>query len=82
MFSSRLAALLKMNGPRKLMEIATEEKISVALALELVDAVEQDGNICRDDASNAITGEAGVSFNEVLYYENVFRDYQWDGQDD
>jgi len=71
------------------MEIALIEGITVALAREMIDNAEINGDVVRDDAECVIQdvdlngggftstglGEAGVK-----WWPNVFIDYVWDGQ--
>lgn len=57
--------------------------MTVGLAAEMVEAVEDDGEICRDDAgANAIKGGgSGSGGGEIRWWRNVFRGYVWDGQE-
>ncbi|KAH7912060.1 EAP30/Vps36 family-domain-containing protein [Hygrophoropsis aurantiaca] len=79
-FSSRLAAYLMMSGFLTTAQIAQEENITMSLAGEMIEAVEADGEICRDDSSAAIKGGGSGSGTEVRWLVNVFREYSWDGQ--
>jgi ESCRT-II complex subunit VPS36 len=63
------------------MEIAHEEGITVGLAGEMIGAVENDGDVCRDDGSAAIKGGGSGTGFELRWWMNVFKDYIWDGQD-
>ncbi|KAJ7622529.1 EAP30/Vps36 family-domain-containing protein [Roridomyces roridus] len=75
-FAARLSGLLALSGPQTITEIATEEKLSVALAGEMVGDVEREGGVCRDDEGCMIKGGG----TEVRYSGNVFLGYVWDGQ--
>ncbi|TFK32956.1 EAP30/Vps36 family-domain-containing protein [Crucibulum laeve] len=81
-FASRLSGLITLSGPMTTMGISEEERLTVALAGEMVAAVETDGGVCRDDAGCFITG-GGVGFGggEVRWWLNVFSGYVWDGQE-
>ncbi|KAF8645600.1 hypothetical protein AX16_007682 [Volvariella volvacea WC 439] len=87
-FSTRLCSILAMSGPKTTMEIAMEEGITIGLTWEMVWAVENDGDICRDDNDAAIVGGASGSGagnaggGEVRWWGNVFVGYVWDGQED
>lgn len=58
--------------------------MTVALAAEMIAAVEADGFICRDDVGNVIGGAGGAGpgggAGEVKWWKNVFEGYIWDGQ--
>lgn len=69
-FTARLVSHISMSGPRSTMEIALEEDISDALSKEMVESVEDAGEILRDDQ-----GLGG----EIRWWQNVLRDYTWDG---
>ena len=56
-----------------------EENLTVGLVSEMMDAVEVDGNVCRDDSSAAITGGGSVTVSELRWWGNLFIDYIWDG---
>jgi len=70
-----------MGGPKTTMEVATEEKLSVSLVSEMIDAVEAEGNVCRDDSSAAIAGGGRGTGVEVRWWPNSFVGYVWDGQE-
>ncbi|KAJ6620445.1 vacuolar protein sorting-associated protein 36 [Mycena sp. CBHHK59/15] len=74
-FAARLSGLLALTGPKTTTEVAQEESITVGLASEMIDAVEADGDICRDDGTCMIEG-AGA---EVRWWGNIFHGYVWDG---
>ena len=68
-FTARLVSLMSMSGPRSTMEIAMEEGISAALTTEMVESVEEAGEILRDEQ-----GPGG----EIRWWRNTLRDYTWD----
>lgn len=69
-FAARLVSLITASGPRSTMEIAREEKITSALTLEMVETVEEAGDLVRDGQ-----GPGG----EIRWWTNIFIDYTWDG---
>ena len=79
-FASRVAGSLALGGPKTTVEIAQEEEMTIGLAGEMIDAVELDGHICRDDGSSAIKGGGSGAGVEVKWWMNVFKGYVWDGQ--
>lgn len=91
-FSTRLKTHLTLQGPKTTMEIALMEGITVALAREMMDDAETNGDVVRDDAECVIqdvdpngrgfasTGFGGVGEAGVKWWPNVFIDYVWDGQ--
>ncbi|KDQ23680.1 hypothetical protein PLEOSDRAFT_1048502 [Pleurotus ostreatus PC15] len=80
-FAARLSGLLALSGPKTTIEVAQEEKMAVGLATEMIDAVEQGGYICRDDAQAKISGGSGGGA-ELRWWANIFEGYSWDGQSD
>lgn len=71
-------------GPSNTMELATLEEgqsIPGGLLVEMIDAVEADGGICRDDVASAIDGGGSGSGSEIRWCANMFVGYQWDGQE-
>ena len=82
-------------GPRTTIEIAQEEDLPIGLTQEILDEVEMDGEICRDDggagvalfaslsssASTSADAWAASGGGEVRYWVNIFRGYVWDGQE-
>jgi len=71
-----------IGGPKTTMEISAEEGLTVALTTEMLDAVEQDGGVCRDDSSAACTGGGGSGTGvELRWWTNLFLGYIWDGQE-
>ena len=74
-------------GPRTTIEVAQEEDLPIGLTQEMLDEVETDGEICRDDGgagvdmfSESLGGSEGGAGGEVRYWVNIFRGYVWDGQ--
>jgi len=59
---------------------ALEEDLPVGLVAEMIDAVEDDRQICRDDNGAAIGGGSGTG-SEIRWWANVFVGYRWDGQE-
>ncbi|KAI0350949.1 hypothetical protein OH77DRAFT_1514078 [Trametes cingulata] len=96
-FASRLVSLLTLAGPRTTVEIAQEEDLPIGLTQEMVDEVEMDGEICRDEGGSGVAifagagsaskdtavgaGWAASGGGEVRWWVNIFRGYVWDGQD-
>ena len=72
-------------GPRTTVEIAREEDLPIGLTQEMVDEVERDGEICRDDGGGGVSTVsshwATSGGGEVRWWVNVFRGYVWDGQE-
>jgi len=62
------------------MEVAHEERLTVSLAAEMINEVEDDGHICRDDGISVIKGGGSGGSAEVRWWMNIFRGYVWDGQ--
>ncbi|KAF8630077.1 hypothetical protein AX17_005475 [Amanita inopinata Kibby_2008] len=79
-FAARLASFLSLSGPQTTIDIAMEEGLSVSLAKEMVEAVESDGDVLRDDANAALVGGGGVGGAQLKWWNNVFEGYVWDGQ--
>lgn len=64
------------------MEIAAlEEGLPFGLVFEMIDAVEDDGQICQDDSSAAIVGGGSGTGSEIRWWVNVFVGCRWDGQE-
>ncbi|KAF8963287.1 EAP30/Vps36 family-domain-containing protein [Flammula alnicola] len=80
-FGARLSSFLVMAGPKTTMEISAEESLTVALVSEMLDAAEQEGSVCRDDSSAAITGGGSGTGVELKWWTNLFVGYIWDGQE-
>lgn len=70
-FAARLHGMLLISGARTALEIAQEEDVPTGLAAEMIEEVETQGVICRDEAERG----------EVRWWLNVFQGYVWDGQD-
>ena len=70
-----------IDGPKTTMEISAEENLTVALTTEMLDAVEQEGGVCRDDSSAAVTGGGSGTGVELKWWANLFVGYIWDGQE-
>ena len=75
-------------GPRTTVEISQEEDLPIGLTQEMVDEVERDGEICRDDGGGGVSAFAthwathgSDAGGEVRWWVNVFREYEWDGQE-
>nr|VWO96274.1 Mst12 [Ganoderma boninense] len=86
-FAARLVGLLILGGPRTTIEVAQEEDLPIGLTQEMLDEVETDGEICRDDGGSGVDmfseslGTEGGTGGEVRYWINIFRGYVWDGQE-
>jgi len=79
-FTTRIYNFLVLNGPKTTMEIAGEsENLTVGLVTEMMDAVELDGAVCRDDSGSAIVGGGSGTIAELRWWGNLFVDYIWDG---
>ncbi|KAF8919075.1 EAP30/Vps36 family-domain-containing protein [Mucidula mucida] len=79
-FSARLSGYLTLNGPKTTADIAKEEEITIALAEGMVDAVEQDGQVCRDDPTCAIK-EGQIVGGVIQWWPcALFNGYIYDGQ--
>ena len=67
--------------------MAQEEDLPIGLTQEMLDEVETDGEICRDDGGAGVDmfsqslSTAGGAGGEVRYWVNIFRGYVWDGQE-
>ena len=80
-FGARLSSFLVMSGPKTTLDISAEEDLTVSLVTEMIDAVEQDGGVCRDDSGAAITGGGSGTGVELKWWANLFVGYIWDGQE-
>ncbi|EPS99274.1 hypothetical protein FOMPIDRAFT_1050784 [Fomitopsis schrenkii] len=86
-FAARLVGMLSLAGPQTVVQVAREEALPIGLTQEMVNEVEEDGEICRDEggagvdvaASLAGGGWASPGGAEVRLWVNVFRGYVWDG---
>lgn len=74
-------------GPRTTVEVAQEENLPIALVQEMVAEIESDGEICRDDGGSSgftvapVSPQSGWVGPEVRWWPNIFRGYEWDGQE-
>ncbi|PCH42956.1 hypothetical protein WOLCODRAFT_138126 [Wolfiporia cocos MD-104 SS10] len=87
-FSTRLVGLLSLAGPKTAVDIAREEALPIGLTQEMVNEVEEEGDICRDEGGSGVDvtgarrdGWANEGSGEVRWWVNVFRAYVWDGQE-
>ncbi|KAI0724788.1 EAP30/Vps36 family-domain-containing protein [Fomitopsis betulina] len=86
-FAARLVGLLSLAGPQTVVQVAREEALPIGLTQEMVNEVEEDGEICRDDGGAGVDVAAGLAGGgwassgggEVKLWVNVFRGYVWDG---
>ncbi|KAF8809965.1 vacuolar protein sorting-associated protein 36 [Phlegmacium glaucopus] len=78
-FAARISSFLVLGGPKTTVEIAAEENLTVGLVSEMMDAVEMDGTVCRDDSIAAITGGGSGAVSDIRWWGNLFVDYIWDG---
>ncbi|KAI0641046.1 EAP30/Vps36 family-domain-containing protein [Trametes meyenii] len=60
-FAARTVGLLALAGPRTTVEIAQEEDLPIGLTQEMVDEVEADGEICRDEGGAGVAIFSGLS---------------------
>ncbi|KAI0668952.1 EAP30/Vps36 family-domain-containing protein [Trametes maxima] len=60
-FAARIVGLLTLVGPRTTVEIAQEEDLPIGLTQEMVDEVERDGEICRDEGGAGVAVFSGLS---------------------
>ncbi|KAF9072395.1 EAP30/Vps36 family-domain-containing protein [Rhodocollybia butyracea] len=81
-FAARICGLLALAGPKSTTEIAQEEGMTIGLAAELLNIVEDDGDVCRDDGRSVIQENQGdiLVLGEVRWWANLFLGYNWDGQ--
>ena len=79
-FAARLSSFLVMMGPKTTIQLALEENLTVSLVAEMIDIGESEGDVCRDDASTAISGGGSGTGGEVRWWPNLFLGYTWDGQ--
>ena len=75
-FSDRIVTLLAPEGGRTTSEIALFEDLGLGMTWELIQAVEQRGEIVRDEGGG---GGAWGEGAEVRWWANVFNGYTWDG---
>lgn len=79
-FAYRVSSLLGTSGPRTTTEITQHEDITIGLASEMIQAVEDEGIISRDDSACVITATGGA-YSEIRWWSNIFSTYEWDGQE-
>lgn len=79
-FAARLSRFLVMMGPKTTIQVALQENLTVSLVAEMIDIGESEGDVCRDDASAAISGGGSGTGGEVRWWPNLFLGYTWDGQ--
>ncbi|KAI0706725.1 EAP30/Vps36 family-domain-containing protein [Cerioporus squamosus] len=87
-FASRLVSMLTLVGPRTTVEVAQEDDLPIGLTEEMVNEVEMEGEICRDDGGSGVSifSSPGATWaasegGEVRWWVNIFRGYVWDGQE-
>lgn len=86
-FAARLAGLLALTGAKTTVEVAHEEDLPIGLVQEMINEVEDAGEICRDESGSGLNS-AGLASGtwqrdgagEVRWWVNIFRSYTWDGQ--
>lgn len=78
-FTARLSGYLVMSEVLTTSQIGQEENITISLASEMVEAVEAEGLICRDDERSAIRGGGSGSGSELRWSLNILPNYEWDG---
>ncbi len=69
-FAARLTRTLSEEGPRMTMEIALQERMTVGLSEQLVDAVEDDGRVVKDEPGG---------HEPLRWFLNVLQDLPYDG---
>ncbi|KAH9837869.1 EAP30/Vps36 family-domain-containing protein [Rhodofomes roseus] len=87
-FTARLVGLLSLAGPQTTVQVAREEALPIGLTQEMVNEVEDEGEICRDEGGSGLNVTAGLSGSgwassgggEVRLWVNIFQGYVWDGQ--
>ncbi|KIK17144.1 hypothetical protein PISMIDRAFT_112031 [Pisolithus microcarpus 441] len=79
-FTARLLGHLMLSEVLTTSQVAQEEKITISLTAEMIEAVEVDGVVCRDDERSAIRGGGSGSGSELRWTLNMFEEYVWDGQ--
>ncbi|KAJ4478293.1 EAP30/Vps36 family-domain-containing protein [Lentinula aciculospora] len=82
-FAARICGLLALAGPKSTTEIAQEEGMTIGLTTEMLNIVEEDGDVCRDDGQSVIQENKGdiLVLGEVDWWANLFSGYTWDGQE-
>ncbi|KAJ4001799.1 vacuolar protein sorting-associated protein 36 [Lentinula boryana] len=81
-FAARVCGLLALAGPKSTTEIAQEEGMTISLTAEMLNIVEEDGDVCRDDGRCVIQENSKdvLVLGEVNWWANLFLGYTWDGQ--
>ena len=74
-------------GPRTTIDIAYEEQLPIGLVQDMLDEVEEAGDVCRDEGEEKIGGVVNLSLNggggqEIYWWVNVFQSYVWDGENE
>ena len=82
-FAARIDQLIRTMGPRTTLELAGEEHAPAGLVAEMIREAEMLGAICRDEIQTTVglTAGAGEGAGEVHWWNNIFEQYVWDGQD-
>lgn len=78
-FAQRLIASLTPDGGKTTSIIAQHEGLGLGLVWEMIQGVEQQGDVVRDEGSSAGAWGEG---SEVRWWANIFVGYVWDGQVD
>ncbi|KAI0789278.1 EAP30/Vps36 family-domain-containing protein [Abortiporus biennis] len=86
-FASRMVGLINLTGPITTVKVAQDEQLPVGLVQEMVQEVEEAGEVCRDEGGSGINvfdtnGWDSKGGNEVMWWVNIFKEYVWDGQAD
>ena len=72
---------ISLTGPKTTADIAQEEGLAIGMAAEMVNAIENDGELCRDEEGAMISGGPAAGGGEVKWWINEFKAYTWDGDD-
>jgi ESCRT-II complex subunit VPS36 len=84
-FAARLTALLELEGAKTAAEVSRTEDLTVGMTMEMINAVEADGSICRDETGDEKTGigvgGVGEGGRVVRWWRNIFEGYVWDGHE-
>jgi ESCRT-II complex subunit VPS36 len=72
-YAARVVSLITSLGPITTGEMAQQDGISIGLAKEMVESVEADGEIVRDQ---------GGTSEEIKWFVNILKGYEWDGEAD
>jgi ESCRT-II complex subunit VPS36 len=68
-------------GGKTTAEIAHAEKLTVALARELVEEAEERGMFMREDAKTRLMGSTAGGPAQVKWWPNLVKGWTWDGQE-